>query len=80
MTPQLIREHGLTDEEYGRIRTLLGRDANLVELGVFSVMWSEHCSYKSTRALGILWREALGHLDLDDQIDVTAAPETPHAP
>jgi phosphoribosylformylglycinamidine synthase subunit PurL len=50
ITPQLIREHGLTDEEYGRIKTLLGRDANLVELGVFSVMWSEHCSYKSTRA------------------------------
>ena len=50
ITPQLIREHGLTDEEYGRIKKLLGRDANLVELGVFSVMWSEHCSYKSTRA------------------------------
>jgi phosphoribosylformylglycinamidine synthase II len=50
MTPELIREHGLTDEEYARIKKLLGRDANLVELGVFSVMWSEHCSYKSTRA------------------------------
>ena len=50
ITPELIREHGLTDEEYGRIKKLLGRDANLVELGVFSVMWSEHCSYKSTRA------------------------------
>ena len=50
MTPELIREHGLSDEEYARIKKLLGRDANLVELGVFSVMWSEHCSYKSTRA------------------------------
>jgi phosphoribosylformylglycinamidine synthase len=50
ITPALIREHGLTDEEYGRIKRLLNRDANLVELGVFSVMWSEHCSYKSTRA------------------------------
>jgi len=50
MTPELIREHGLSDAEYARIKTLLGRDANLVELGVFSVMWSEHCSYKSTRA------------------------------
>src|SRR6201992_102806 len=49
ITPELIREHGLTDEEYGRIKRLLNRDANLVELGVFSVMWSEHCSYKSTR-------------------------------
>jgi phosphoribosylformylglycinamidine synthase II len=50
ITKDLIREHGLSDEEYARIKTLLGRDANLVELGVFSVMWSEHCSYKSTRA------------------------------
>ncbi|HEX4104650.1 MAG TPA: AIR synthase related protein, partial [Rhizomicrobium sp.] len=50
ITPELIREHGLSDTEYARIKTLLGRDANLVELGVFSVMWSEHCSYKSTRA------------------------------
>src|SRR5271154_1335780 len=50
ITPEMIREHGLTEDEYTRIKTLLGRDANLVELGVFSVMWSEHCSYKSTRA------------------------------
>src|ERR1700712_4919318 len=50
VTPEMIREHGLTDEEYGRVKKLLGRDANYVELGVFSVMWSEHCSYKSTRA------------------------------
>ena len=50
ITPQIIREHGLSDEEYARIQGLLGRDPNLVELGVFSVMWSEHCSYKSTRA------------------------------
>src|SRR5476649_1404905 len=49
ITHEQIREHGLSDEEYARIKTLLGRDANLVELGVFSVMWSEHCSYKSTR-------------------------------
>src|SRR6202012_211470 len=50
ITQDMIREHGLSDAEYGRIKELLGRDANLVELGVFSVMWSEHCSYKSTRA------------------------------
>jgi phosphoribosylformylglycinamidine synthase len=50
ITKEQIREHGLSDEEYARIKSLLGRDANLVELGVFSVMWSEHCSYKSTRA------------------------------
>jgi phosphoribosylformylglycinamidine synthase len=50
ISPQTIREHGLTDEEYERIKGLLGRTPNLVELGIFAVMWSEHCSYKSTRA------------------------------
>ncbi len=50
ITPQTVREHGLTDDEYNRIMRLLGRKPNLVELGIFSVMWSEHCSYKSTRA------------------------------
>ncbi len=49
ITPEIIREHGLSDDEYGRIKRLLNRDPNLVELGIFSVMWSEHCSYKSTR-------------------------------
>jgi phosphoribosylformylglycinamidine synthase II len=43
-------EHGLSAEEFARIREILGRDPNLTELGVFSVMWSEHCSYKSSRA------------------------------
>jgi len=50
ITPEIVKEHGLTPEEYGRIKRLLNREPNLVELGVFSVMWSEHCSYKSTRA------------------------------
>jgi phosphoribosylformylglycinamidine synthase II len=45
----LLRQHGLTDDEYGRIQELLGREPNLLELGLFSVMWSEHCSYKSSR-------------------------------
>ncbi len=44
-----IARHGLTPEEYGRIETALGRAPNLTELGLFSVMWSEHCSYKSSR-------------------------------
>src|SRR5918997_423965 len=49
ITPQMVAEHGLSDEEYQRILKALGREPNLVELGIFSVMWSEHCSYKSSR-------------------------------
>jgi len=50
ITPELVREHGLSDDEYKRILSLMGREPSMVELGIFSVMWSEHCSYKSTRA------------------------------
>jgi phosphoribosylformylglycinamidine synthase len=49
ITPQVVADHGLSDEEYQRILKALGREPNLVELGIFSVMWSEHCSYKSSR-------------------------------
>ncbi len=49
ITPDVLVRHGLTTEEYGRIVALLGREPNLTELGLFSVMWSEHCSYKSSR-------------------------------
>jgi phosphoribosylformylglycinamidine synthase len=49
ITPQLVREHGLSETEYAKVLQLLGRVPSLVELGIFSVMWSEHCSYKSTR-------------------------------
>jgi phosphoribosylformylglycinamidine synthase subunit PurL len=49
ITPEIIAAHNLTQEEFGRIKGLLGREPNLVELGIFSVMWSEHCSYKSSR-------------------------------
>jgi phosphoribosylformylglycinamidine synthase len=49
ITPELVQEHGLSAEEYGRIKQLMNREPTLVELGIFSVMWSEHCSYKSTR-------------------------------
>ena len=45
----LLRQHGITDGEFARIQELLGRDPNRLELGLFSVMWSEHCSYKSSR-------------------------------
>jgi phosphoribosylformylglycinamidine synthase subunit PurL len=44
-----LERHGLSDEEYARIVTMLGREPSLTELGIFSVMWSEHCSYKSSR-------------------------------
>ena len=49
ITPEIVRDHGLSETEYERIRAILGRDPNFTELGVFSVMWSEHCSYKNTR-------------------------------
>jgi phosphoribosylformylglycinamidine synthase len=49
VTPELAAEHGLTAEEYARIQKILGRDPNFTELGIFSVMWSEHCSYKSSK-------------------------------
>ncbi|HVR44999.1 MAG TPA: phosphoribosylformylglycinamidine synthase subunit PurL [Thermoanaerobaculia bacterium] len=49
LTPELIASHGITPEEYERIREILGREPNRLELGIFSVMWSEHCSYKSSR-------------------------------
>ncbi len=49
ITPQIVEQHGLSPEEYERVLHALGREPNLVELGIFSVMWSEHCSYKSSR-------------------------------
>ncbi len=49
ITPELIAKHGITPEEYEMIRGILGRDPNITELGIFSVMWSEHCSYKNSR-------------------------------
>jgi len=49
VTPELVVEHGLTPEEFERIKKILGREPNFTELGIFSVMWSEHCSYKNSR-------------------------------
>src|SRR5213594_4221313 len=49
VTPELIKRHGLTSEEFERIKKILGREPNFIELGIFSVMWSEHCSYKNSR-------------------------------
>ena len=50
VTAEVAAEHGLTAEEYARIQKILGREPNITELGIFSVMWSEHCSYKSSKA------------------------------
>ena len=49
ITPDIVAEHGLSAEEYQKVLEIMGRVPNLVELGIFSVMWSEHCSYKSSK-------------------------------
>jgi phosphoribosylformylglycinamidine synthase len=49
VTPEIAAEHGLSAEEYARVKQILGREPNITELGIFSVMWSEHCSYKSSK-------------------------------
>jgi phosphoribosylformylglycinamidine synthase subunit PurL len=51
ITPELVDEHGLSAEEYARIRDILGRDASYTELGLFSALWSEHCGYKNSKPL-----------------------------
>jgi len=49
ITPEVVAEHGLSEEEYALAKQIMGRAPNLLELGIFSVMWSEHCSYKSSK-------------------------------
>ncbi len=49
ITPEVIAKHGITPDEYERIKSILGREPNITELGIFSVMWSEHCSYKNSK-------------------------------
>jgi phosphoribosylformylglycinamidine synthase subunit PurL len=49
VTAEIAAEHGLTGDEFARVKKILGRDPNITELGIFSVMWSEHCSYKSSK-------------------------------
>ena len=48
ITPEVVAAHSLTPDEYQKVLSLLGREPSLTELGIFSVMWSEHCSYKSS--------------------------------
>ena len=49
ITPEILQRHGVTPSEYEEIKKILGREPNLTELGIFSVMWSEHCSYKNSK-------------------------------
>ena len=49
ISDKVIKNHGISEEEYKMILEIMGRKPNLLELGIFSVMWSEHCSYKSTK-------------------------------
>src|SRR5262249_24554719 len=49
ITPEILDQHNITPDEYERIKQLMGREPNITELGIFSVMWSEHCSYKSSK-------------------------------
>src|SRR5947207_14253548 len=51
ITPDLVQKQGLTPDEYERIKDILGRAPSYTELGIFSVVWGEHCSYKNTRPL-----------------------------
>jgi len=51
ITPELVAKHNLTPEEYRHVKDILGREPTYTELGIFSVMWSEHCSYKNTKPL-----------------------------
>jgi phosphoribosylformylglycinamidine synthase len=51
ITPELVAKHNLTPDEYAHVKQILGREPSYTELGIFSVMWSEHCSYKNTRPL-----------------------------
>ena len=49
ITPDLIASHGFTPEEYAEVVNILGREPNYTEMGIFSAMWNEHCSYKSSK-------------------------------
>jgi phosphoribosylformylglycinamidine synthase subunit PurL len=92
ITAELVKEHGLTFSEFERIKTILGREPTYTELGIFSVMWSEHCSYKSTRLLlkklptkseSILvgaGEENAGIIDIGDQLAIVFKMESHNHP
>ena len=75
VTPELVAQHGLTPAEYERIQEILGRAPNVTELGIFGVMWSEHCSYKHTRHLLRALPKTKSDPDMRNQILVKAGEE-----
>ncbi|MCF7669034.1 MAG: phosphoribosylformylglycinamidine synthase subunit PurL [Verrucomicrobia bacterium] len=92
ITPELVEKHGLTTAEYEHIKEILGREPTFTELGIFSVMWSEHCSYKNTRPLLKLFptkservlvgagEENAGIIDIGDNIAVAFKIESHNHP
>lgn len=75
ITPELVSQHGLLPEEYENVLKILGRVPNLTELGIFSVMWSEHCAYKNTRKLLRLFPTEKTDRDAIGQVLVKAGEE-----
>ncbi len=92
ITPEMIAAHGITEEEYSRICEILGREPRFTELGIFGVMWSEHCSYKNSRRIlkllptegrGVLVKageENAGAIDIGDGLAVVFKIESHNHP
>ena len=92
ITNDIVKEHGLSNDEYKLILEILGREPNYVELGVFSVMWSEHCSYKSSikmiktlprsggRLLVDAGEENAGLVDIGDNLAISFKMESHNHP
>ena len=92
ITLELVKAHGLTEDEYERIKKILGREPNFTELGIFSVMWSEHCSYKSSKPVLKLFptqgenilvgagEENAGVIDIGDGLAVVMKAESHNHP
>src|SRR4029450_1661580 len=91
ITPALVAAHGLTNEEHQRLLALIGREPSITELGIFSAMWNEHCSYKSskihlrmlpTKAPGVIQGpgESAGVIDIGDGLAVVFKMESHNHP
>jgi len=92
ITWELVKAHGLSEEEYNKIKDILGREPNFTELGIFSAMWSEHCSYKSSKPVLRLFptsgknilvkagEENAGVIDIGDNLAVVMKAESHNHP